>query len=199
MVKKQATRWQPYKQQFLQHDVTVIANRATDILAKLLKLPTYQERGRQGGILVLVPDTMCRANIALTIGKVPDFQRPNYHLLALAKCVELRDNENAISTETSGNKSKHEFRGALKIEVETDPILSITPFNWPPEVPTTEKMFLAFEGLPELANEALVLTLSIDMNWASIQDAENVASISTNPYFHPLYKATRKPAVTKTT
>ncbi|XOU94146.1 MAG: hypothetical protein ACNFW9_04850 [Candidatus Kerfeldbacteria bacterium] len=47
---------------------------------------------------------------------------------------------------------------------------------------------VSFSGLPELADEALCLVLAVYFDWITLEQAKEYVSISSNPYFAPLWK-----------
>jgi len=49
-------------------------------------------------------------------------------------------------------------------------------------------LILSFAGVPELGDEAIVLSVAMQMEWLSFEEAEHIALISKNNFFYQLPK-----------
>lgn len=174
------SKWTLYQQKFLQKDIEEITDRATRLLDILINLPEYDRKDRAGGVLVLVPDKTCASSIAIALGKVPENDPEEYYEVALRKCLILREKKDSHSSYVLRDKSKGIYGGGIS-------------FKWLfPAYHFATKAYIAFSGLPEYGDEALVLVLAIDMHWISEDQARKISEASDNPYFEPLLKASRK-------
>lgn len=185
-------QWMWYKQQFLQHETEHVAQRAAVLMQTLYGLSEYDRKDRRGGVLVLVPDETCTSHIALAIGIVPDTNPEKYHQIAWKKCVTLRDHKESQSSYTFRNEAEEIYGGGIRFEAKWQRGFTLAPFGWVGIIPAySATAYVAFSGLPEHGDEALILVLAIDMEWISEDQANAIARASSNPYFEALFKASR--------
>jgi hypothetical protein len=179
-----------YKGQFLQHDLWFITQRAADFLELLLSLPEYQESDRRGGVLVLVPDESCTTHFSAVLGEIPPGAEYNYRA-ALLKCQALREHSEAKSTFEIRDGDSNIFGGGISFEVQWEKGFTLVPFLTATFPVFKVKSYIAFSGLSEHADEALVLMLAVDAGWINEDQARKIANASTNPYFKALLKASQ--------
>jgi len=100
------------------------------------------------------------------IGKIlPDSQIPSEKLSAFLvnsqeKADRLTHKINDVSSYQSRNPEKSRYGGGIRC------------IGW----------VFSFSGLPELPDEALMLTCAVRLDIIDIQEAESIAAISDNPY-----------------
>jgi len=184
-------KWAPFKQQHLGKDISEVANQAAEILNILCQLPEYDRKDREGGLLALAGEYN-RWQTALAIGEVPDNDPDKYCGVAFKKCYSLNEalhddevNNPVMSSFLLRNEESGIYGGGILLGRFLDG--SSIELN-----DETCYGYLAFSGLPELADEALVLVLAIDMKWIYEKFAQDIAKTSSNPYFDALLKASRK-------
>ncbi len=197
MVENQKVRWRPYQQQFLGQNLERICQRANELMMALHGLPEYESKHRKGGVIVLADESVSTYSSAC-IAEVPGENPHKYLTFALKKCQALRDNVKIPISFIVRNEVLEVFGGGLQIRCKWDSNGNLQPAFAVSSASLTGRAYVAFSGLPELADEALVLVLAIDMYWITQKDAEKFAALSKNPYFHPLYAATRKSSTAET-
>jgi hypothetical protein len=180
----------PYALEFLGKNTDEITKQATQILGVLVNLPEYDRKDRKGGILTLMG---LRGSflVGFAIGEVPKNDPAKYYEIACKKCRLLHNlhyndhfsdekEKPPISSFVRRNEKYEIYGGGIPLGT----FYSSDPCKY-------NCGFLAFSGLPELADEALVLVLALDMEWIKLDLAREIAQASTNPYFEALLKASR--------
>lgn len=176
-------QWLVQEVYFLNTSYKDIANRATQIFDILFDLDEYTRKDRQGGVLVLAKDPEGAEYIAVAIGTVPDDDPKKYCQTALKKCkaIWLNCGHSSFAHRDEANEI---YGGGIA--------LSTTDYTFGSPAEEYISGYLAFSGLPELADEALVLVLALDMGWIMHASAQVIAEASNNPYFAPLLSATKQ-------
>jgi len=172
-----------FSQAFLQKDVGDIADRAAELFNIFHSLPQYNQKDLKGGVLVLVPDETCASCFSVTIGEVPNNDPTKYCKIAMSKCAVLRNAKRARSSYALRDESCGIYGGGISFRHKWETDFHVYTFSG--------KAYLAFSGLPELADEALVLVLAIDMGWTTEKKAKKIVQASANPYFEPLLEAVK--------
>jgi hypothetical protein len=97
----------------------------------------------------------------------PDFDRKafKYCYFAIEKAVRLFQSIDVRSSWMNRNPDKDQWGGAIRVHVEGSGLI------------------LSFSGLPELADEAIVLSAAVRRGLMSYKDAAEIAELSNNEFF----------------
>lgn len=178
-----------YKGQFLQHDLAFVTQRAANLLEVLLALPEYKRSDGEGGVLVLAPDEASITHFSAALGDVPENDPTKYYRFALKKCQAFQTNKKALSSHDLRNERMGIFGGGITFECKWNRGYTHIPITTDSFAAFTTKASIAFSGLSEHADEALVLVLAIILEWISIGQARKISIASANPFFEALLKA----------
>ena len=139
-----------------------------DLVASLVKecseLPINWRPESKSGYLTIKDKKDGRLILQAQIGDCPEKKHVKYRTLSLEKADRLLENlesKKHLSSWQSKDESKDKYGGAI----------------------ATHELILSFSGLPELADEAVVLITALSFGWATEDEATKIAKISKNPFF----------------
>lgn len=167
--------------QKLNQALPVILSTAEEILQMLVGLPEYEE-GRSGGYLSIRQKLADEVLLCNRLGIIPhqDDADPQFQTKArkylhcslekAERLIAMAYKHRHIASSQSRDEKEYKYSGAV----------------W------CDEFAVSFSGLPELADEALCLTLALHFGWISTERADKIVALSSNPYFHPLWDAWKK-------
>lgn len=172
-------KWEMLDQRFLNDNVVDVIKRAYQLMNMFGLLPSYQLGDYLGCILILAPDKTAASYCTVMVGSIPNDKKEGVCHLAYEKLGALRNNEKAKSSHEIRDEDDEVFGGAIALSTRWQTDFHAHTF--------TGKAYIACSGLAtELADEAIVLVLALDMGWLKERQAKNLAKASQNPFFWPL-------------
>lgn len=159
-------------------------NRATEAMSKIIEavisgletwltLPNNPSPEKQGGYLAVF-DHRGHLGFVCRIGEVPDDKADKYFALAVEKGRRLISRYDHSSSFESRDPNADQWGGAVRMNN-----------GW----------IFSFSGLPELADEALMLISGVSIRWLthssdlSRHSAQEVAKLNNNRFYYSLYAA----------
>ncbi|MDP3784801.1 MAG: hypothetical protein Q8R12_01870 [bacterium] len=146
------------------------------VLNKALELFAEEEgwEGRTGGYFCLADKTDGLPLLIVQVGEIPEVKAGKYLSFCQEKARRLAKNLSHASSWESRDPNQEKWGGAIRAEKMNGLILS-------------------FSGLPELGDEAVMLTaycLAENMYWKVVfEETKIIAACSSNKYRLPLLKA----------
>ncbi|HMP67349.1 MAG TPA: hypothetical protein PKA60_01195 [Candidatus Paceibacterota bacterium] len=153
-----------------------IISAVEQFIAELSDILTSEGQARECcGYLTIMDTATTNGTVMLIsqIGICPPDKWEKYFRFSQEKAARLQLKRHDISSWQSRNEVLDQYGGAIRT----------TP-GW---------LILSFSGLPELADEALMLYLAVQLGWMPIGEAMSIASISNNNYFQKLCGAAQVP------
>ena len=145
-------------------NVGKIINLVNNLVKECAQLQDNPKPGNQSGYFVLRRKKDCRLLMMMQIGECPSDRSEFYATLSNEKSMRLYDQDD-LSSWISRDESNYRYGGAIL---------------------TTNNLILSFSGLPELADEAVMLVTALALEWINHDKAGLIAQTSDNPFFHEL-------------
>lgn len=147
-------------------EIGKVLNTVAYILDLFLKLPDDMTKGRKGGYFSVF-DGIYNPPLAIVRIGEPDINfAEDYFKFSPEKAIRLKNLTEHLSSWQSRNPNRKEWGGAIK----------------------SPDFILSFSGLPELADEAVVLLIAYGFGWINYNQLWEIVRISDNPYVEPLYR-----------
>jgi hypothetical protein len=148
----------------MQVDFREAVQEAESVLAFWKKLPSNPSPERCGGYFSASKYGVVEQAL---VGIVEDEEkRKKYSKFSYEKNERLFNNSGDVSSWQSRNPETDAWGGSIRAE---------------------EGVLLSFSGLPELADEAIVLVIAVGLGLLEFDTASYIVSISSNIYFEELY------------
>ncbi|MDP2683693.1 MAG: hypothetical protein Q8P20_01425 [bacterium] len=155
-----------------------------ELLDEMTNSPAYDRPDLRGGFFVMKLSEgnrpQFKANdpsiLTVPIGEVPKIT------LKYASIATEQANRLLAEFKPIGNQAVSSWQTRIENEKYAGAILfetNITVYFGP--------IAISFSGLPELADEALMLALGVRMDWITISEATEIAKISDNRYFRDCF------------
>lgn len=135
----------------------IILDTVEDLIEKL------NVEGKNSGYLAIVDRSDGRLLLHAQVGNCLPDKHAKYCEISLEKAMRIYRNQDASSW-MSRDPDNDKWGGAI----------------------VAGRFILSFSGLPELADEALMLALGREMSWISIEDVMGLATVSNNEYIGKL-------------
>ncbi len=137
------------------------------LVGECAKLPNNPRPESKSGYFTLRSTKDDRPLIKVQIGECPIDKYAKYHFFSWEKSQRLlanMANKNHLSSWQSRVEEEEMYAGAI----------------------VADDFILSFSGLPELADEAVMLVTALFLGWANYQEMAAIAKLSNNPFFDEL-------------
>ncbi len=141
-------------------------------MAEIIQAENGKEKPRRDSGYFTLYDAASIKGIPIIIFAVdvcPPEKREQYFAYSQEKAVRLAQNSEHISSWQSRNPEKNCYGGAIRVG-------------------PAKNLIMSFSGLPELADEAVMLATALRLLWMSHDEAIQIAKASNNQYFGKLAK-----------
>lgn len=146
----------------------VVLEKIGEILGFFLELPDDMTKGRKGGYFSVFDEIYESPLAIIRIGK-PDINlAKDYFEFSPEKAIRLRALAGDLSSWQSRDDKNKKWGGSIRTK--------------------TPEIILSFSGLPELADEAIMLLTAYHFDWINYNQLWQIQGISNNPYVEPLYR-----------
>ena len=135
------------------------------LVEECANLPNNPNPEKKSGYFTVFRKEDGRLLLAAQIGECPSDKYEKYQLFSYEKGARVYKRDD-LSSWTSRDESKNKWGGAI----------------------STDDFILSFSGLPELADEAVVLVAALALKWANRRDVAAITNQSENPFFNGLRK-----------
>ena len=142
-------------------DIGEIINTVTYLVEECAKLPNNPRPESKSGYFTFRSRKDGRLLIAVQIGECPIDKFAKYKFFSWEKSQRLLSNKRHLSSWQSRIEEEEMYAGAI---VANDFILS-------------------FSGLPELADEAVMLVTALAFGWGQLDKMLRIAVMSSNPFY----------------
>lgn len=126
----------------------------------------HRKNDKRGGYLTISDNETGTPILHLAIGKIDPGEAMKYHIYSLEKAKRLHDHKGHASSWQTRDPEKGQYGGAIR----------------------TQKYILSFSGLPELADEALMLYLASFYGFSEPDELYFVSRCSKNPFFKKMVR-----------
>ena len=158
--------------------LVAILEKTERALAAFRDLPPDVTGGKDGGYLTIRQTKSGQMLACVALGAIPTDKQHKYAMLSQEKSYRLF-HYSQHSTSWQSREPGIYANGFQKLE-------DIHWGFWGGAI-RAGKYILSFSGLPEMGDEALVLTLAVLLDLLSVDQAREIAAISNNQVFEPLF------------